>query len=245
MIRNEALLGHIDLLAGEHEAAARRLRPLPDRMLRSGGRHPMIASPWTDAIEALLAVGEVEEADVQLSRFAHIAARAGGTSAMDLARARGLVAAARGDTTGALEALEQAVALDEPPTFPFARARALLDLGAVQRLANRRRAARESLERALDAFERLGAPRWAARARDELRRVGGRRGSRDELTDAERRVAELAAAGLRNREIAARLFIEVGTVEAHLSRAYRKLGVRSRTELGVHLARRGDAPTKV
>jgi DNA-binding CsgD family transcriptional regulator len=244
-IRNEALLGHIDLLAGDHDAAVRRLGPLPDRILRSGGRHPMMSSPWADAIEALLAVGDVDEADVQLSRFEHIAARAGGTSTMDLARVRGLMAAARGDASGALEALEQAVALDEPPTFPFARARAQLDLGAVQRLANRRRAARESLERALDTFERLGAARWAERARDELRRVGGRRGSRHELTDAERRVADLAASGLRNREIAARLFIEVGTVEAHLSRAYRKLGVRSRTELGAHLAERGDASTKV
>jgi DNA-binding NarL/FixJ family response regulator len=75
--------------------------------------------------------------------------------------------------------------------------------------------------------------------------VSGRRAAGDELTVAERRVAELAAAGLRNKEIAARLFVEVGTVEAHLSRAYRKLGVRSRTELGVRLAEGGVTPSKV
>ena len=69
------------------------------------------------------------------------------------------------------------------------------------------------------------------RARDELRRVSGRRPADDGLTEAERRVAALAADGLRNKEIAARLVIDVRTVETHLSRAYRKLGVRSRSEL--------------
>jgi DNA-binding CsgD family transcriptional regulator len=243
--RNEALLGHIELLAGDHDAAARRLRGLPDRLRRSGSLHPLVAAAWTDPIEALLAAGDVREALMLLTQHEVIAARARGSHAIGLARVRGLVAAARGDTDGALAALERAVALDDPPTFPFARARALLDLGTVHRQARRRRLARQALHQALAVFEVLGAAPWSARARDELRRVGGRRPPGDELTEAERRVAMLAAAGHRNKEIAGRLFIEVGTVEAHLSRVYRKLGVRSRTELGARIGERGDEPSKV
>jgi len=245
MSRNEALLGHIDLLAGDHDAAADRLRPLPDRLVRSGSLHPMTTTTWTDPIEVLLAVGDVEAAAKLLARYDTLARRAGVSHAIGVARAGGLVAAARGDTGAALAALERAVALDDPPTFPFARARAWLDLGTVQRQARQRRAARESLDQALAVFEQLGAVLWAARTRDELRRVSGRRPPGDELTEAERRVAELAATGHRNKEIAARLVVEVGTVEAHLSRVYRKLGVRSRTELGAHLEQRGVEPSKV
>ena len=73
--------------------------------------------------------------------------------------------------------------------------------------------------------------------------MSGRRATHDELTDAERRVATLAAAGHRNKEIAARLVVEVSTVEAHLSRVYSKLGVRSRTELATRVAATGDAPS--
>jgi DNA-binding CsgD family transcriptional regulator len=243
--RNEAMLGHVELLAGDHVAAARCLRPVPERFLRSGSPHSLVAMAWGDAVEALIAVGDLSGAATRLAQYQDVAARSCGSHAIGFARARGLVAAARGDTDEALAALEQAVALDDPPTFPFARARALLDLGTVQRHARQRRAARETLEQALDIFDQLGAAPWTTRARNELRRVSGRRPPGDELTEAERRVATLAASGQRNKEIAARLFIEVGTVEAHLSRVYRKLGVRSRTELGPRLARRGDEPTKV
>ena len=82
-------------------------------------------------------------------------------------------------------------------------------------------------------FGELGAELWVARARAEIARLGGRRArDRDELTETERRIAELAGSGRSNREIAAELFVSERTVEANLTRAYRKLGVRSRTELG-------------
>ena len=82
---------------------------------------------------------------------------------------------------------------------------------------------------------------WADKARGELRRIGGRRPPDEALTEAERHVAALAADGRHNKEIAAEMFIAVSTVEAHLSRAYRKLGVRSRTELATRLANQVDA----
>ena len=99
--------------------------------------------------------------------------------------------------------------------------------------------ARASLEAALALFEELGAETWAARSRTEIARLGGRRArDRDELTEAERRIAALAAEGRLNREIAGELFVSPRTVEANLTRAYRKLGVRSRTELARRLSAR-------
>jgi DNA-binding CsgD family transcriptional regulator len=86
------------------------------------------------------------------------------------------------------------------------------------------------MEQALNGFERLGARGWAARARTELGRVGGR--TREEgLSQAERRVVTLVAQGRTNREVAAALYLSERTVESHLTHAYAKLGVRSRTEL--------------
>jgi DNA-binding NarL/FixJ family response regulator len=129
--------------------------------------------------------------------------------------------------------------------YPMERARTLLSMGTVQRQALQRRAARQTLERALGMFEELGARPWADKARDELARISGRRAASDDLTDAEHRVAVLAAEGRHNKEIAAELFLSVGTVERHLTNAYRKLGVRSRTELAGRLAKSGDEPAKV
>jgi len=87
-------------------------------------------------------------------------------------------------------------------------------------------------------FEELGAPLWAEKARAEMRRLGLRKGSTGELTPTEEKVASLAASGLRNREIAERIFVSPKTVEANLSRAYRKLGIHSRAELGAWMAER-------
>ena len=115
-------------------------------------------------------------------------------------------------------------------------ARTLLVLGRVQRRAKQKAAAKQSLERALELFEALPAPLWSERAREELSRIGLRRAAPGELTESERRVAELAASGLTNREVAARLFMSPKTVEANVARAYRKLGIHSRAELGARLA---------
>jgi DNA-binding CsgD family transcriptional regulator len=117
--------------------------------------------------------------------------------------------------------------------LPFERARSLLTLGTLRRRDRQKRAAREALESSLALFGSLGAAIWAERARDELARISGRRAAAEELTDAELRVVRLAAAGRTNREIARTLSVSVRTVEGHLSHAYAKLGLRSRTELAV------------
>jgi DNA-binding CsgD family transcriptional regulator len=145
-------------------------------------------------------------------------------------RCRGLVAAARGDVEEAVAALEEGVAAHEAVGDDFGRGRALLALGVVRRRARQKRPARDAIEAAVAAFEEMGAFGWAARARDELGRIGGR--TRIEgLTPAERRVADLVAAGRTNAEVAAALFLAERTVASHLTHVYAKLGVRSRTEL--------------
>jgi DNA-binding NarL/FixJ family response regulator len=85
-------------------------------------------------------------------------------------------------------------------------------------------------------FDELGTPLWAARARADLARTTVPAGDGTELTPSERRVAELAAAGMTNRQVAGTLFISTRTVEVNLSRIYRKLGIRSRAELGARVA---------
>ncbi len=107
----------------------------------------------------------------------------------------------------------------------------LLAQGSVLRRLGRRRDAGALLDEAIAIFDALGAAPSAARARDELRRARPRQRHDDTLTAAETQVAALVAQGLTNREIAAQQFTTIATVEAHLTRIYSKLGVRSRTDL--------------
>ena len=146
-------------------------------------------------------------------------------------RCRGLLEAARGDLPGALAAIEEAVEQHERVARPFELARSLLALGVTQRRARRKAAARETLERALATFDRVGARLWAEKAQTELGRIGGRASSRWELTPTEEQVAVLVAAGHTNREVAAELFMSVRTVDWNLRKIFGKLGIHSRREL--------------
>jgi DNA-binding NarL/FixJ family response regulator len=116
--------------------------------------------------------------------------------------------------------------------MPFERGRTQLLLGQVERRHRRKDAAAAAFTNALETFDELGVPMWADRARAELDRnhTGPRRKS--VLTPSEQRVAELAAAGKTNRDVAAALFISPKTVEANIARIYRKLDIKSRAELG-------------
>jgi DNA-binding CsgD family transcriptional regulator len=99
-----------------------------------------------------------------------------------------------------------------------------------------KRLAGETLAEAARIFVELGSPLWAGRARAELERAGLRQRDPGELNETERRVAELAAQGLSNQEIAQHAFLSVKTVEANLTRVYRKLGIRSRAGLARRLS---------
>ena len=190
-----------------------------------------------DLAEALVLTGDLDAArDVQAELEARGRELGRAWAIATGLRCRGLIEAADGRPEWALAALREALEWHEAVPQPFDRARTLLALGTVQRRAKQRAEARTTLESALAVFEELGAALWAERARAEIARLGGRRArDRDELTETERRIAELAADGRSNREIAGELFVSERTVEANLTRAYRKLGVRSRTELARRL----------
>jgi DNA-binding CsgD family transcriptional regulator len=142
-----------------------------------------------------------------------------------------MVAAAQGASDAAIGAFQRALVQHERAAVPFEHARTLLELGAAQRRARRRREARATLTDALNTFDSLGAVPWARRTTDELARISGRRPGSPGLTATERRIAALVADGRTNKEVAAALFLSPRTVEAYLRQVYRKLGVRSRTEL--------------
>lgn len=243
-IWNEAVLGHLELSLGDPEAAAAHLRDLPERLTVLGWNDPA-DSVWPDAIEALVEVGDIERAVTYLARYEALAQRSGSIWARAAsARCRGLVSAAQGSFDAAFAAFDQALAEHERMPGSFERGRTLLAGGAVRRRARQRGAAREALGAALEIFEQQGAHQWARRASEELARISGRRPAGQELTATELQVARLAAQGRANKQIAVALFMSVHTVEAHLSRVYRKLGVRSRTQLSRYPAMAADAEAK-
>jgi DNA-binding CsgD family transcriptional regulator len=236
------VLGFLELSLGNAADAERHLSRTLELLDSIGILEPGVFRVHADLVEALIGIGSLDRADGVLAEFEQ-RARASRLpwSQATSARCRGLLHAARGDLDAAEHSLEDALREHERLPMPFERARTLLVLGLVQRRKNERRRAHESLEQALAIFEELGAPLWAERTRRELRPVGGRPTDRDALTPAEQRVAELAASGLTNREVAAVLFISPKTVESTLARAYRKLKIRSRAELGAHIAARAGS----
>ena len=184
-----------------------------------------------DYAEALLRIGRLDDATDLIDDWDVQATRLGRERVLaDVLRCRGLTAAARGELPIAMEVLELAADRHEAVGDPFGWARARLASGICQRRTRQKRSARRSIEAALARFDALGAAGWAATARAELGRIGGR--TRIEgLSPSELRVAGLVAEGRTNREIAAALFLSETTVASHLSRIYAKLGIRSRTEL--------------
>ena len=230
------VLGRLELALGDMRAAGGYLRELPERLLASG-MNDTTQPVWADAIETLITLGELERARLYLDAYEENSRRFGSAwSSVCAARCRGLLCGAEGDLDGAFAAFDRPLLQLAGTPFAFEHARTLLCQGMARRQASQKKAAREALEQALAIFEEVGAQLWADKARAELARIGGRRAGGDDLTETEKRVAGLAAAGRSNKEIAAALFMGVSTVEAHLSHVYRKLGIRSRAGLGSRLA---------
>ena len=198
-----------------------------------GVRNP-ITCPWRSRTAlALIALGRRTEASAVAREDLAIAEVADIPSAIGAAR-RVLALATGGEA--AVPLLQAAVAVLETAPVPLELARALVDLGAALRRAGRRSGSREPLARALELAHRHGAAPLAGHARIELLATGGRprrvyRTGIAALTPSELRVAHLAAAGLSNADVAARLFITAKTAEHHLAAIYRKLDIRSRHQL--------------
>jgi ATP/maltotriose-dependent transcriptional regulator MalT len=195
----------------------------------------------SEAALAALACGELDTARRLSDEELELARAFGAPRTLGVAlRAAGLVAG--GDRGEAL--LREAIEVLASPDTRLEHARALADLGALLRRGNHRVEARQLLHQAVDTAHHLGAEALALRAETELRATGARpRRAQltgfEALTASERRIAELAAEGLTNREIAQTLFVTARTVEGHLTHVFYKLDVKTRTALPAALA----APT--
>ncbi len=245
VLRTRGALGFIALSERDHAAAADWLAPAMAGIEALDIGELSIYGVVQNHLDALVALDRLDEAHgvVELlerkgqpaNRFWHLCVAA---------RGRALIAAARGEEAEAIQwstaALEGHASLPQP----FERGRTLLVKGNIERRFRRRAAARATLAEALGVFDDLGAALWAETAAGELARISGRVAAGGGLTATEQRVVDLVADGLSNGEVAARLFVAVRTVEAHLSRIYAKLGIRSRVDLARRAATRSesDAP---
>ena len=211
-------LGLLHLSTGDTTAAATAYAAVTDDGYEhysafAGGRGQL------DAIEALTAMGDYERSSWLASKIP--------ADVWERAVADALLSAAGGQVDEAVARLRAA----PTPWSPFRRGRNQLLEGRWLRMLRQRSAARDVLATARQTFEAIGACPWMARADDEIGRLGGRRSSGCTLTDSERRVAELVASGLSNKEVASRLVVSQRTVELHLTKIYAKLEVSSRTAL--------------
>ncbi|GAA0486240.1 transcriptional regulator [Paractinoplanes deccanensis] len=228
-----ALLGFVETSARQWQAALEPLRELAD-LCAATGIADLEALLWgVDYADAALQAGAMDDVGAAIAVLRRQAAAGRPEAAIAADRCEALRTAARGDVDEALATL-RAIADRPGAECPFEAARSRLALGQVYRRAGYKGLAGEALTAAAAAFDELGAPRWAERARLEADRTGLRH-TPSGLTATERRVAELVAAGHSNQETAAELFMSVKTVEANLTRIYRKLSVRSRTELANHM----------
>ncbi|HVS05045.1 MAG TPA: AAA family ATPase [Candidatus Dormibacteraeota bacterium] len=240
-----ALLGFIELSRGDPESANGWLQRVTELEERGGFDEPTVLRSRHDAIEALIALGRLEEAMNLLETLEERGRRLNRAWALAMAaRCRALLAAAHGDLAGAQIALAQALVAHDRLVEPFELGRTLLIQGNIQRRSRQKRASRDSLERALGLFQNLGALGWAAQVEAETQRLGLHPAGPDELSATEERVARLVAEGRTNREIASAMFVSVKAVEANLTRIYTKLALRSRTELALRLQESPSSPVR-
>lgn len=231
------VLGFLELSRGDAKAADAWLSEPADSLAERGPVDPGTLRFLPDEVEALIELGRIDRAEALLTPFEAAAKTLRRQWALGAAaRCRGLALASRRDFAGAMDAFDRAEGHHRSLEQPLELGRTCLARGRVLRRGKKWSASRESLNEALRIFEALGASLWADRTRSELARIGGRATDPTTLTETEGRVAELVATGLTNREAAARLFLSVSTVESNLRRAYRKLGVRSRSELSHKLS---------
>ena len=219
------------LAAGDPEGAVDRLGEALAVEERAGWRHPQVTQASVDLMEALVLAGRRDDAHTWIERWEGADAAAGPWARILALRGR-LAFSADADVGPLAAALVAAQAM---VAMPFEHARSDLLIGERLRRLRLRSAAREPLERALTTFEALGAVPWADRTRDALLASGGRADGGGALLGAlsehERRVARFVARGMTNREIAVALHLSPKTIERQLGQIYRRLGVRSRTEL--------------
>jgi DNA-binding CsgD family transcriptional regulator len=222
------------LLEHEPGRAADGLRAISEHTVREDVDEPGVFPFAPDLVEALTELGAFAEAAAVTERLGRLAAAQHHPWGLAAARrCAAVIELASGPYDERHAEQIEAAAVDFAALgLAFDHARTLLGLGRARRRARKWGAARSTLEQAASLFDELGSPGWAERAGAELARIGARKPQpTGELTPTEQRVAELAIEGMSNKEIAQALFVTVNTVEAHLSHAYAKLGIRSRAQL--------------
>jgi DNA-binding CsgD family transcriptional regulator len=233
---NHAVLGFLELSLDDLASAVVHLVAAAQWVEQLGSVELGVIPCLPDLAEALAGLGRLDEAEIVVRR---LEASATGLdrpwTAGVAARCRALILAADGDLDAGARAAKQSIDVLAPAGQPFDTGRSWLVLGQIDRRAKRKRLAREALEQARTMFRELGARLWVERAEAELGRIGGRAPAHGVLTATEQRIAELVAEGRTNKEVAAVLVVAERTVESTLTQIYRKLDIRSRTELARRL----------
>ena len=224
--------GRLRVLQGRAREGLAELLELGRRFDAIGGRNPAVVAWRSEAALALRALGEGERARALAQEEVELALRWGAPRTL----ARALRIAGLVDDRERLPRLRDAVDAVAESAGLLERAYVLFEYGAALRRANQRSEARAPLREAIELARLCGAPPLVQRAHDELLATGARpRRTRETgveaLTASERRVAQMAAEGLTNREIAQALFVTPKTIEMHLHGVFQKLNVRSRTQL--------------
>jgi DNA-binding CsgD family transcriptional regulator len=224
--------GSLALLLEAPEVAHDHLARAQAILDAAGISEPGLLPVSFELAEAAGAVGKFDEAELSADRLDERATTLDHPWARPAAaRCRGIAALGAGEAARAISLLEQARVGFAAIGAPYELAHTQRTLGAAHARSGERRRAADALREAHRVFGELGTPAWQERTSDELRRAYPRPRRDRDLTPAEEHVAALVAVGRTNREVAAQLFTTVKTVEAHLTRIYRKTGVRSRTEL--------------
>ena len=242
--RWSTMLGTAELESARGDVAA--ASHLIDQLLAMAAEVPLKAASVCEVvvvgIEVFVAAGRVDDAEsLATAHLDTLRSRGVPWISAEADRAEAILRAATGDIDLARAKSDAAIEAASTTGIPLVHGRALLTAGEIRRRARQKAQAREALTAAIAVFERLGARLWLERARSELARVATRRPEGAPLTATERAVVDLVAAGRTNKEIADALFMSVHTVEAHLTRLFRSLGVQSRTELA-RLALDGTDP---
>ena len=229
------------LAEGEYEQALQEFVSRGRHAEEFGLRNPALFAWRSHAALALVALGRHDDARRYATEELGLSRRWGAPRALGIS----LIAAAlaHGGEEG-IALLREAVAVLEPSQARLVHAKALVELGAALRRLNHRSESREPLRQGLELATRCGAALLAERAETELLATGARPrrialSGVESLTPSERRVAQMAAEGSTNREIAQALFVTTKTVEVHLSSVYRKLDISSRSQLARALAEPG------
>lgn len=232
-MRALAVLGFVALSDGDAATAVGYLDRVDKLQQDLGYAHPAVIRSAADHVEALIIAGDLTRAEKRLAAFHHQVTRTHSAwGQLTELRCRGLLQAATGRADSASDALRAATASCASVPDPLEQGRTLLALGELLRRTGHRTDARAALSHAHEVLRSTGAEAWAAKAAAELDRARSRgRSAAPGLTPMEQRISQLIADGKPNKEIAATVYLSPKTVEAHLSSIYRKLCLRSRTEL--------------